>query len=480
MSSRFGEQVCLEDAEPISHTLEEGLLFAGFPESTSTIPRERETAAMLNATHSTIEALRKARATPIDFILTIISDDNDDFKTFRTAFYSVTNKKKVEKLLTAIWNNAKGNETFKDWMQPHALDLVCDDIHKEMEVVKPSLFMNVEDVTPNFISTWDIHAIMGPVSKHTPSWTAVLKAATEKKNEKSQQSRNRTTTRELINAQVHFLSSYRSCKVQLGLGLMAWSTGASRQLLNVLYQAGLCSSFTAINHIIESLANHSMNQAKLVSSGPHVLAYDNINLSSSIFVEQTPSSMSKVQSGTFAVIYDLPNVQTDDMRIAPMIERLKHSSPLCMSDLRLSKESSKSYFSQTSVNVCRILFKYVKGFEGIEGVPILQHVACRKLPDGHKTRFYPTCASVIEEASVHGNLLLQDDIYTIQLEKKPEDLSEYAIPSINDQLTNARIRGAQALRAKDVSAWERREIFQLAFGIFHLVMNLIWALLQTH
>ena len=61
-----------------------------------------------------------------------------------------------------------------------------------------------------------------------------------------------------------------------------------------------------------------------------------------------------------------------------------------------------------------------------------------------------------------------------------KDLNDLAIPTINDQLTNARIQGAQTLRAKDVSAWEQREIFQLSFEIFHLVMNFIWALLQTH
>ena len=52
--------------------------------------------------------------------------------------------------------------------------------------------------------------------------------------------------------------------------------------------------------------------------------------------------------------------------------------------------------------------------------------------------------------------------------------------SINDQLTNARIRSAQTIRARDVNAWERREVFQLGFGLFHLCLNLVWALLHVH
>jgi len=84
------------------------------------------------------------------------------------------------------------------------------------------------------------------------------------------------------------------------------------------------------------------------------------------------------------------------------------------------------------------------------------------------------------EATVRGNLQFHDDVYTTQLKRQTDGLSEYAIPSINDQLTNARIRSAQILRARDVNAWERREVFQLGFGLFHLCLNLVWALLHVH
>jgi hypothetical protein len=36
------------------------------------------------------------------------------------------------------------------------------------------------------------------------------------------------------------------------------------------------------------------------------------------------------------------------------------------------------------------------------------------------------------------------------------------------------------MRAQDVSPWEQRRIFQISFGVFHLVMNLIWALLHHY
>jgi hypothetical protein len=36
------------------------------------------------------------------------------------------------------------------------------------------------------------------------------------------------------------------------------------------------------------------------------------------------------------------------------------------------------------------------------------------------------------------------------------------------------------MHKKDVTPWTRREVFQLSFGIFHLTMNMIWAILNTH
>ena len=270
--------------------------------------------------------------------------------------------------------------------------------------------------------------------------------------------------------------------MQIGLGLMAWSTGASRQLINVLHHACLSVSYPSVSSIITSLADHSIEKAKTATKGPHALAYDNINISSSIFVEQGPNAMSKVQSGTFAVIYELLNARLEDMQIQPMMERLRKASPLKLYDLRPTGTAMHSYREQTAVTICHILIQYVDGFDKKKADPLLQHKPRRPLPQGHKTIFFPCRASTIEEASVDGNLHVHDNIYRTQMQKTHNKLNSLAtaIPTMNDQLTCSRIRGAQALRRKDVSAWERRELFQLAFGVFHLAMNLLWALLQTH
>ena len=64
-------------------------------------------------------------------------------------------------------------------------------------------------------------------------------------------------------------------------------------------------SYGSINSILGAFADSSIDKARQVASGPHAHAYDNINISTSIFVEQVSGMPNKVQSGTFAVIYEL-------------------------------------------------------------------------------------------------------------------------------------------------------------------------------
>ena len=221
-----------------------------------------------------------------------------------------------------------------------------------------------------------------------------------------------------------------------------------------------------------------------IGSGIHVFCYDNVNLSTSIFVEQRGAgnfSPAKVTSGTFAVLYKVRNGNPENMKLAPIIERFKSVKGLTFNlDLQPTVIQFQFFLFQLKVVVTRILTKYVKGFESYSKDQVLQHKPRRPIPQGYITEQFPLRATTIEEATVRGNLLFHDDIYITQLKRSTDKLCKYAIPSINDQLTNARIQSGQTLRARDVNAWERREVFQLGFGLFHLCLNLVWALLHVH
>ncbi|KAH8983562.1 hypothetical protein EDB86DRAFT_3085229 [Lactarius hatsudake] len=425
--------------------------------------------------------LQGLRLTAVDLLVAII-DGNGEFEGFRNALFSQKNRASLVGLLDRLIQDDKGKAIVEKWMSPHALRLVREKVHVEMEAAKPHLRMNTTDVSPEFIEHWDIHQIMEPLA--TPTLRSVLEAAGESKvsiaKPKSAKSKNRLTAFLIIMAQIHYLRSWNSARVQIGLGLQAWACGTSRQMIDVLHRTGLTVSYNSISSMVQSLAERSIERAKAASLLPHALAYDNINISSSIFVEQGPNAMSKVQSGTFAVIYELLNARAEDMGMEPLIDNLRRSSPLAISDLRMTLGARQSYISQTAVTIVRILTKHVIGFETQQSDPILQHPPRQPLPVGHKTVFHPLRVSTIEEASVDGNLLVHDDVYLVQLKRTSEDLDKTVVPSFNDQLTNARIRGGQRIRQKDVSNWERCEIFQLGFGSFHLTMNLLWCVLETH
>jgi hypothetical protein len=75
-------------------------------------------------------------------------------------------------------------------------------------------------------------------------------------------------------------------------------------------------------HHLEFLADHFMAESIEMSKKPHSFCYDNMNLSSSIFVEQRGAlGPAKVTSGTFGLFYLLQNARWEYMLIAPIMKR---------------------------------------------------------------------------------------------------------------------------------------------------------------
>ena len=285
----------------------------------------------------------------------------------------------------------------------------------------------------------------------------------------------------IIVSQLAYQRSNRCIKFQSVFGLFLWSTGSSRRTIDVLFRCGLTISYDGIGKLLSQLSQHCITLAKGIASAPHMFCYDNINISTSIFVEQRGTATpAKVQSGTFAVLYELRNATLEDLKLQPIMNRYRNFNGLSPSDLCLTVDQLKCLNHQFSVIILRILFKHCSFYSKYDSDPALQPIARRPLATDHKTRQFPLRTTTIEEASVHGNLTVHEDAYLVQLNRELEDLKQYAIPSINDQSTNARIQGGQVMRIHDLDPWARRDIFQLGFGLFHLCMNLIWALLHVH
>jgi hypothetical protein len=149
-------------------------------------------------------------------------------------------------------------------------------------------------------------------------------------------------------------------------------------------------------------------------------------------------------------------------------------------DIQPSLGQLRSIQHQLSVHVIKVLTRWVPGFLHHGTHPDLQHEQRQVIPEGYKTEQFPLRVSTIEENSIKGNIAVLHNIYIDQLGLKEEDFADLAIPCINDQSTNARIQGAKAVRADDVNSFTRLQCFQLAPGLFHMLMNLLWAILHIH
>jgi hypothetical protein len=128
---------------------------------------------------------------------------------------------------------------------------------------------------------------------------------------------------------------------------------------------------------------------------------------------------------------------------------------------------------QLSLHVIGTSAKWVPGFLAYKSHPGLQHKQRRFVPQGHKTEQFHLSVSTIEESSIKGNIAVLRNIYIDQLGLNEDDFADLAIPCINDQSTNVRIRGAQATRADDMNFFTRTQCFQLAPGLFYMLMNLL-------
>jgi len=230
------------------------------------------------------------------------------------------------------------------------------------------------------------------------------------------------------------------------LGLFWWTSGASRQSIHTLQRCGLSISYNSINQILSRLSPKCLAEAQPVAQSSHLATYDNINISLSSFYEQRDDAPSKVQSGTVAVLYKLRNANPDHMGLYELLKRDREGRDLHFSeDVQPSFSQLKNIHTQLLLHVIDTLVKWVPEFSHYKSHPDLQRGQRRVIPRGYKTQQFPLRVSTIEENSIKGNIAVLKNIYIDQLGLKEDDFTNLAIPCINDQSTNARIRGAKAI-----------------------------------
>ncbi|KAF8419230.1 hypothetical protein L210DRAFT_3426290 [Boletus edulis BED1] len=356
-------------------------------------------------------------------------------------------------------------------MEPHALRLVARKVYNEMDDVKHILSGTIDTISPESLLTWDINSMVGKImEERAPVLSEILKSAAQSDRASRENSvKDISTTCQVIVTQLAKARSNRALYFAAPFALFLWTNGASRQTIEALAKCGLSISFTSLLKLLNKLASRCLDQAAQITRFPHILCYDNINISTSIFIEQRIGAPAKVQSGTFPIVYELSNTNPQHLCLGLMLQRANQATDLTFNgDVRPTNDQVRAFYGQLRIHIIAVLLDVCTSFNGPLGYqdrsdPLLKHEERRKPPKGYKTKQFLLRTSTIDESSISGNIAVINDVYVNQVKMTHEQLLDRAIPSINDQSTNARIRGAK-----------------LGFGLFHLCMNLIWALLHIH
>jgi hypothetical protein len=213
----------------------------------------------------------------------------------------------------------------------------------------------------------------------------------------------------------------------------------------------------------------------------HSVSWDNTNLSLSIHVEQRALAPPKVQTGTTQLIYDLRGLSDPaTLELKPILERRAQGELITVTaDIRPNHSQCSSLQQHFRISIVELLIADNRDFDHIRDSPELRHPSYRLPPTDHKTNEYVLRTTTLDEGSTEGSTLVNENIYLDQLQFDLHDLDNIAVPSYNDQKTNALIRSAQLLRMDNLSAILRLEQLQPAHGALHTELNLSWMLLKV-
>lgn len=141
------------------------------------VPNPAQNAAAIRI----LQQLTKAKLTALG-LLELVLKGEGALATYRNALLASNRTEKLEAFLSSLLKDDKGGPLMKQWMLPHAIELVCDEVHREMDAAKPHLRMYAKEVTPRFLEEWDLQKTMEEV--RTPIWDCILDAASETKASK--------------------------------------------------------------------------------------------------------------------------------------------------------------------------------------------------------------------------------------------------------------------------------------------------------
>ncbi|KAG1721430.1 uncharacterized protein EDB91DRAFT_1087665 [Suillus paluster] len=299
-----------------------------------------------------IKILRDGHISILDFMLKILNPSEACFAYNRDCIFNCSRQ---EKMSVDVGKAPVGK-----------LEKMFD-CFQEMDAVKEVLRGTLDSITLEFLLTWDLNStIQNTVILKAPVLNSILHCAAQTDRAKDKNKlKDCSTACNIIITQLASQRSHHSVFFAAPFTLFLWANGASKQTIEALYHCGLCISFTSLLTLLEKLAARCLNRARQLACWPHIMCYDNINISTSIFVEQRPNAPAKVQLGTFAILYEARNANPDHMRISPMLSRILNASELMFNaDVCPGVDQMQSFHSYLHAHVVDILLENCSCFKG--------------------------------------------------------------------------------------------------------------------
>ena len=180
------------------------------------------------------------------------------------------------------------------------------------------------------------------------------------------------------------------------MGLFLYATGTPKTTIEFLGACGLSTSHNTVLDAHKFLAKKLMKKAAEIARGPHMFAFDNVQISMSKHFTQRPGATPLVSTYTTMVLYSLMNACLracrldcilEQRKIAPMITYEGHILP--------SQKEMVSISVHIAKDIIKILMDNTKGFKLADYAELLKHEAHRLPQDNDKvSRIYAQSPSI--------------------------------------------------------------------------------------
>ncbi|EAU91991.2 hypothetical protein CC1G_05978 [Coprinopsis cinerea okayama7 len=416
-----------------------------------------------------------------------------------------------------------------------AVTYISSLIAKEARQITESGVLNStrHPVTAQSVASFDFGAWYEDLAYETaPTAMAMFKAfATSRHVSTHSESRRARTRMVVTSVALACLGEYSRANnlVKRQFTLYLYSTGAQRQTISVLSRVGVCGSYT---NLISSRARKKRNSKKADSNSPQTdndgsaatssnplpnpvstnpdpevlyegtlpqlshsirtcsrelaatgtagLILDNINMAFMVG-EQVLGRHDSQENGTCATLFPLYQTTVEDLDVEKLRTSFLNARDLQFSDLLFNPDEHQLFRDALIHTILRIIIRYGgPGFKHFENeVENNQPTSAHKI-DLHKTELYPLPAMNIDQSSITGNADVDEAIVKeLRLDQHPDFLKRARV-IIGDQLTVARFRSLETIRAGHETDYEGFFWGVWVPGLFHTKIADAHGVLLTH